>query len=168
MATQIDFTLSNKVAVITGGAAGIGLSIAQMFIEKGAKVAFLDRSEQVEQVAHRLNSAVGIWCDVSSEESVKQAVHSVIEEFDRIDILVNCAGIVALAPAESLSLEDWNKTLSVNLTGTFLLCQQVGQHMLQRGQGKIINLASQAGIIALPEHIAYCASKAAIINMTKV
>lgn len=138
MATQIDFTLSNKVAVITGGAAGIGLSIAQMFIEKGAKVALLDRSEQVEQVAHRLNSAVGIWCDVSSEESVKQAVHSVIEEFDRIDILVNCAGIVALAPAESLSLEDWNKTLSVNLTGTFLLCQQVGQHMLQRGQGKII------------------------------
>ncbi|HAT5575466.1 SDR family oxidoreductase [Proteus mirabilis] len=168
MATQIDFTLSNKVAVITGGAAGIGLSIAQMFIEKGAKVALLDRSEQVEQVAHRLNSAVGIWCDVSSEESVKQAVHSVIEELDRIDILVNCAGIVALAPAESLSLEDWNKTLSVNLTGTFLLCQQVGQHMLQRGQGKIINLASQAGIIALPEHIAYCASKAAIINMTKV
>ncbi|MFN6886049.1 SDR family NAD(P)-dependent oxidoreductase, partial [Proteus mirabilis] len=71
MATQIDFTLSNKVAVITGGAAGIGLSIAQMFIEKGAKVALLDRSEQVEQVAHRLNSAVGIWCDVSSEESVK-------------------------------------------------------------------------------------------------
>ena len=168
MAMQIDFTLPNKVAVITGGAAGIGLSIAKMFIEKGAKVALLDRSEQVEQVAQQLNSAVGIQCDISSEDSVKKAVHSVLEEFDRIDILVNCAGIVALAPAESLSLEDWNKTLSVNLTGTFLLCQEVGRHMLQRGQGKIINLASQAGVIALPERIAYCATKAGVIGMTQV
>ncbi|OAT30098.1 SDR family oxidoreductase [Proteus myxofaciens] len=168
MTTQIDFTLQNKVAVITGGAAGIGLSIAKMFIEKGAKVALLDRSEQVEQVAQRLNNAVGITCDVTSTDSVKRAVNSAIEEFDRIDILINCAGIVALAPAESLSLDDWNKTLLVNLTGTFLLCQEVGRHMLQRGQGKIINLASQAGVVALPEHIAYCASKAAVINMTKV
>lgn len=168
MTTQIDFTLQNKVAVITGGAAGIGLSIAKMFIEKGAKVALLDRSEQVEQVAQRLNNAVGITCDVTSADSVKRAVNSAIEEFDRIDILVNCAGIVALAPAESLSFDDWNKTLSVNLTGTFLLCQEVGRHMLQKGQGKIINLASQAGVVALPEHIAYCASKAAVINMTKV
>lgn len=168
MTTQIDFTLQNKVAVITGGAAGIGLSIAKMFIEKGAKVALLDRSEQVEQVAQRLNNAVGITCDVTSADSVKRAINSAIEEFDRIDILVNCAGIVALAPAESLSLDDWNKTLSVNLTGTFLLCQEVGRHMLQKGQGKIINLASQAGVVALPEHIAYCASKAAVINMTKV
>lgn len=165
---KIDFTLPNKVAVITGGAAGIGLSIAKMFIEKGAKVALLDRSDKVEQVAQQLNSAVGIECDVTSEESVHRAVYSVLEEFDHIDILVNCAGIVALAPAESLPVDDWNKTLSVNLTGTFLLCQEVGRHMLQRKQGKIINLASQAGVIALPEHVAYCATKAGIISMTQV
>lgn len=168
MAMQIDFTLPNKVAVITGGVAGIGLSIAKMFIQKGAKVALLDRSDKVEQVAQQLNSAVGIQCDVTNEESVHRAVYSVIEEFGHIDILVNCAGIVALAPAGSLSVADWNKTLSVNLTGTFLLCQEVGQYMLQQGQGKIINLASQAGVIALPEHIAYCATKAGIIGMTKV
>ena len=90
------------------------------------------------------------------------------ESFGRIDILVNSAGIVALAPAEELTVRDWETTLAVNLTGAFLMCQAVGRIMLDQGRGKIINLASQAATVALLGHAAYCASKFGLVGLTKV
>ena len=86
----------------------------------------------------------------------------------RIDILVNSAGIVRLAPAEALSLADWDATMSVNVRGTFLMCQQAGAVMLAAGRGRIVNLASQAATVALDQHAAYCASKAAVLGLTRV
>jgi NAD(P)-dependent dehydrogenase (short-subunit alcohol dehydrogenase family) len=86
----------------------------------------------------------------------------------QIDILVNSAGIVALDPAELISQDAWIRTIDVNLTGTFYMCQAVGKHMLRSGYGKIVNLASQAGSVAIEQHIAYCASKFGVIGLTKV
>ena len=93
---------------------------------------------------------------------------AVIADFGKIDILVNSAGIARLAPAEELSLADWDSTIAVNLKGTFLMCQAVGRHMLAAGRGAIINMASQAASVAIDEHVAYCASKFGVVGITKV
>ena len=105
---------------------------------------------------------------MSDPAAVDATVAAVIDTYGRIDILVNSAGVVALAPAEDLSFSAWETTMNVNLTGTFLMSQAVGRRMLGAGGGKIINLASQAGTVALDQHAAYCASKFAVIGLTKV
>jgi NAD(P)-dependent dehydrogenase (short-subunit alcohol dehydrogenase family) len=113
------------------------------------------------------NSAAFV-CDVTDEASAASAIARVHERYGHIDILVNSAGVVNLAPAEDLSLFAWNATLSVNLTGAFVLSQVVGRIMLAQGHGKVINLASQAASVALLEHAAYCASKFGLVGLTKV
>lgn len=163
-----NFSLDGKVALITGGAAGIGLAIAQLYVEKGAKVALIDKSDNVVMTAEKLGNSIGIQCDITNSTAVSQMVEHVIEHYGRLDIVVNSAGIVALAPAENLSESDWDLTMNVNLKGTFLVCQAAGNVMINNGKGKIINMASQAGVIALDQHAAYCASKAAIIGLTQV
>ncbi|QXB04589.1 D-threitol dehydrogenase [Providencia rettgeri] len=163
-----NFSLDGKVALITGGAAGIGLAIAQLYVEKGAKVALIDKSDNVVMIAEKLGNSIGIQCDITNSTAVSQMVEHVIEHYGRLDIVVNSAGIVALAPAENLSESDWDLTMNVNLKGTFLVCQAAGNVMINNGKGKIINMASQAGVIALDQHAAYCASKAAIIGLTQV
>ncbi|EJD6473996.1 D-threitol dehydrogenase [Providencia rettgeri] len=163
-----NFSLDGKVALITGGAAGIGLAIAQLYVEKGAKVALIDKSDNVITTAEKLGNSIGIQCDITNSTAVSQMVEHVIEHYGRLDIVVNSAGIVALAPAENLSESDWDLTMNVNLKGTFLVCQAAGNVMINNGKGKIINMASQAGVIALDQHVAYCASKAAIIGLTQV
>ncbi|MGG4674254.1 SDR family oxidoreductase [Providencia sp. Me1] len=163
-----NFSLDGKVALITGGAAGIGLAIAQLYVEKGAKVALIDKSDNVITTAEKLGNSIGIQCDITNSTAVSQMVEHVIEHYGRLDIVVNSAGIVALAPAENLSESDWDLTMNVNLKGTFLACQAAGNVMINNGKGKIINMASQAGVIALDQHAAYCASKAAIIGLTQV
>lgn len=167
---NIDFSLQGKVAAITGGAAGIGYAIAELFLAKGAKVILIDRNDNVAEVAKQLNdnSAIGLFCDVSDSESVKTAIAKAINTFNQLDILVNCAGIVALDPVEKTTEQDWDRTINVNLKGVFLMSQEVGKHFIAQGHGKIVNLASQAGIVALPNHLAYCTSKAGVIGMTKV
>lgn len=100
--------------------------------------------------------------------SVSATVDAVVAEFGRIDILVNSAGIVMLAPAEELPLDAWNKTIDINLKGTFLMCQAVGRHMLAAVGGAIVNMASQAATVALDSHVAYCASKFGVVGMSKV
>ncbi|HHN8580321.1 SDR family oxidoreductase [Providencia rettgeri] len=163
-----NFSLDGKVALITGGAAGIGLAIAQLYVEKGAKVALIDKSDNVITTAEKLGNSIGIQCDITNSTAVSQMVEHVIEHYGRLDIVVNSAGIVALAPAENLSESDWDLTMNVNLKGTFLVCQAAGNVMINNGKGKIINMASQAGVIALDQHAAYCTSKAAIIGLTQV
>lgn len=167
---DLSFPLSGKVAVVTGGASGIGAAISEAFIAKGAKVAVLDINADIAKAkADELGAnAKPFVCDVSSPQSVNDAIAAVIEGFGGIDIAVNSAGVVFLAPAEELPLDYWNKTININLTGTFLVTQAVGRAMIAAGKGgKIVNLASQAGTVAIEEHVAYCASKFGVIGMSK-
>lgn len=171
-APQIDlnFPLSRKIAIVTGGASGIGAAISRAFIAKGAKVAVLDISADIAKAkaAELGENAKPFVCDVSSQQSVNDAIAAVNDEFGTIDIAVNSAGVVYLAPAEEISLDEWDKTISINLKGSFLVTQAVGRAMIAAGKGgKIINLASQAGTVAIEEHVAYCASKFGVIGMSK-
>ncbi|KWW17595.1 MULTISPECIES: SDR family oxidoreductase [Peribacillus] len=166
-----NFNITDKVAIVTGGASGIGKAIAELYIEKGAKVAIFDQKDFVADIAKEwsVKDSIGVQCDITSNESMDQAIQKVKAHFGKIDILVNCAGIALLDDAENISDEYWQKTMEVNLTGSFKMCQKVGHLMIERGKGgKIINLASQAALIALDNHVAYAASKAAILGMTKV
>jgi NAD(P)-dependent dehydrogenase (short-subunit alcohol dehydrogenase family) len=167
---DLDFRLDDKVALVTGGASGIGAAISSAFAAKGARVAVVDLNEAgASQAARALpTDSIGFACDVSDPDSVSAAVDAVAEAFDRIDILVNSAGIVMLAPAEELSLKAWDATIDVNLKGTFLMCQAVGTRMLAAGAGAIINMASQAASVALDQHVAYCASKFGVVGVSKV
>jgi D-threitol dehydrogenase (NAD+) len=169
-ASLFDFSLTGKVALITGGGSGIGAAIGQAYAAKGAIVAVVDRAaDAAAGAAARLGKPHQAFaCDVSREADVRSTVAQVRSQFGRIDILVNCAGVAILAPAEELTLAAWDATLAVNLTGTFLMSQVVGATMLDQGSGKIINLASQAGHVALDGHLAYCVSKFGVIGLTKV
>lgn len=168
--SDLTVDLGGKVAAITGGASGIGLAIAERFARSGASVVLLDLDRAAaESAAAQIGAGASAYsCDVTASESVRVAVHQVLAAHAGIDILVNSAGIAQLAPAETLSDEQWNRTLAVNLTGTYLMCRAVGAAMLDRGRGKIINLASQAASVALPEHVAYCASKFGVLGLTRV
>ncbi|VAW20521.1 3-oxoacyl-[acyl-carrier protein] reductase [hydrothermal vent metagenome] len=165
---DFDFPVTGKLVVITGAASGIGAAIAEAFAAKGAHLALLDVNESVLKAkAAALKNARAWVCNVAEKASVETVIDAVIKAHGRIDVLINSAGIVDLAPAEEISLSAWQRTLDINLSGTFLMCQAAGRHMIKAGGGKIINLASQAGSVAINEHVAYCASKFAVIGVTK-
>lgn len=164
---QVD--LGAKVAVVTGGASGIGLAIARLYASFGARVFIADRDlEAASDTAAGIDGGEAVRCDVTSTKSVSAAVEQVLATAGAIDILVNSAGVAQLAPAEDLSDDQWDLTLAVNLSGTYRMCREVGRHMLGQGSGKIISLASQAASVALPDHVAYCASKFGVIGLTRV
>ena len=166
---DFDFRLDDKVAMVTGAASGIGAAIAAAFATKGARIAVVDLDgDGAEATARALPGSRGFACDVADPESVDAAVGAVVDHFGGIDVLVNCAGIAALAPAEDLPLDMWTRTIAINLTGTFLVCQSAGRHMLAAGKGSIVNMASQAASVALDEHVAYCASKFGVVGVSKV
>ncbi len=166
------FSLEGRVALVTGGAAGIGRAIADLFHQKGARLVLSDISPAVGDAAAELSpdqsAAVGVQGDVTKAADRKAAVDAAIGKFGRIDILVNCAGIALLDSALEVTEERWDKTMDLNLKSLFFLSQEAAPHMIRQGGGKIVNLASQAGIIALDKHAAYVASKAAVIGLTKV
>ena len=167
---DFDFGLDGKNALVTGGAAGIGAAIATAYAAKGARLAVVDLDEAgaartADGVA---TESRGFRCDVTNPDSVRSTVDAVLDVFGRIDILVNSAGVVHLAPAEELSEKAWDTTIDVNLKGTFLMCQAVGASMLAAGGGVIVNMASQAASVALDQHVAYCASKFGVVGMSKV
>jgi NAD(P)-dependent dehydrogenase (short-subunit alcohol dehydrogenase family) len=167
-----DFNLTNKVALITGGAAGIGKAIATLYALKGANLILADLSpslhDAAKQIVHdpaRIESVIGNITVAGDRERIVQAG---IKKFGRIDILVNNAGVALLEPALEVSESNWDKTLDLNLKAAFFLSQLVAKEMIRTGGGKIVNIGSQAGMIALERHVAYMASKAAIIGITKV
>ncbi len=167
--------LAGKVVLVTGAGSGIGAQICRTFADHGAVLAAADLDAASvaatvgELAAGQLAGAhTAHQVDVVDAGSVQSAVEAVLAVHGRIDVLVNCAGIARLAPAEELDDNDWHATLAVNLTGAYLMSRAAGRAMLAAGSGVIISIASQAASVALPGHVAYTASKAGLVGMTKV
>ena len=175
MNTKQLFDLTGRVAVVTGGSAGLGRQMAQGLAEMGANVVLCARKkERCEQAAEELRQigvqSLALSCDVRIPDQIQGMVQATISQFGRIDILINNAGTSWGAPVEEMRLEHWNKVIETNLTATFLFSQAVGRHMVPQGRGKIINIASVAGLRgASPElqAIGYHASKGGVIAFTK-
>jgi NAD(P)-dependent dehydrogenase (short-subunit alcohol dehydrogenase family) len=169
---DINYSLKGKVAIVTGAAAGIGEAISVLFAQKGARLVLCDISEKVNETKVNIDAMGGkaVTCigDVTQGNIRQKIVNISDETFGGIDILVNVAGVALLDNAETLSEEYWQKTIDLNLTSVFMLSQKIGNYMIENGGGKIINLASQASVIALDRHVAYCASKAALVSVTQV
>lgn len=163
------YDLSGQVALITGASGGIGTAIAELFAERGCRLVLVDRSPAGAALARRLGPQhIHLTADASHEASVCAAVAQAVAEAGRIDILVNNAGIALLAAAEDTTAAAWDQVMDVNLRGCFLYAREAGRHMLARGYGRIINMASQAATVGLDRHLAYCTSKAGLLGMTRV
>lgn len=163
------------MAVITGGAVGLGRQMAEGLAEMGANLVLCARKqERCEQAAEELRAlgvtTLAMGCDVTNPASIQLVVDALVARFGGIDILINNAGTSWGAPAEQMPLEQWNKVIATNLTGTFLCSQAVGKVMLGQKRGKIINIASVLGMAGSPEEIdaiGYSASKGGVITLTR-
>jgi NAD(P)-dependent dehydrogenase (short-subunit alcohol dehydrogenase family) len=162
---------ATPVAVITGGARGIGLGIAKWFLAHGHRVALLDIDNQtLMRAVSDLNDSVNvlaIYCDVSKPEQVQQSIDTVSTTFGRIDALVNNAGVAVFKPILETTFEEWRYVLSTNLEGAFLCTQACARVMLKNGGGAVVNIASISGLRASTLRVAYGTSKAAIIHLSK-
>ena len=160
-----------KVAVVTGAARGIGLAISKKFLGEGYRIAILDidqktLSQTMKQVFDT-NNVLGLECDVSEPDQVDQSVNRVLEQFGRIDVLVNNAGIAEFKPMLETTYEEWSRILAVNLNGPFICTQACAPFMLKNEGGSIVNIASISGLRASTLRIAYGTSKAALMHLTK-
>lgn len=170
------FDLTGKVAVVTGASSGLGADAAVAYAEQGAGVALLARrKEKLDSIVEKIHAAghdaVAVQCDVSSEESVKNAVAEVLGHFGKIDILLNDAGVAFGGSVENMTEEQWDKAMSTNVKGIFFMCKYVIPQMRERKYGRIVNIASVNAVVAdkpaaLARH-AYNASKAAVLGLTK-
>jgi 3-oxoacyl-[acyl-carrier protein] reductase len=162
--------LSGKVALITGGARGIGRATAQAFAAEGARVIVADvDADAAEATARALgNGAIGLGLDVANAESVKSVVATALSRAERIDVLVNNAGITRDASLLKTSDAAWESVIAVNLSGTFLMTREVAAHMVARGSGAIINASSVVGVYGNFGQTNYVATKSGVIGMTRV
>lgn len=169
------FDLNGKIAVITGASSGLGADAARAYAEYGANVAILARrKDKLDSLAAEIEKtgkkALAVECDVTNEENVKKAVEEIISQYGQIDILLNDAGVAIPGTVEQLSEQDWDKEMSVNVKGYYLMSKYVIPHMRERKYGKVVNIASVNAIVAdkvpeLARHV-YNASKAAVRGLT--
>lgn len=169
---MISYGMTGKTVVVTGGASGIGLATALALAADGARVAIIDlRDEDIEVAVQRLRSeggeAFGVSADVSDEAAVTSAADQVFAHYGDVHSLVACAGTSASSPAETHSVEDWNRVMGVNLLGSFLCCQVFGRPMIARRDGSIVVIGSLDGIGAHAGRIAYSTSKFAVHGLVK-
>lgn len=162
----------NQVAVITGAANGIGKACAQRFAQEGAFVACLDVSHELNQaVAEEVRAlgmgAIALHCDVTDPESIQTAIDAVMAKWGRVDILVASAGIYTGEPLADVTLQQWQRTININLTGVFLTNQKVAAIMMKQKSGSIINLSSMAGKTSWVASAAYSSSKSGVIGLTR-
>jgi 3-oxoacyl-[acyl-carrier protein] reductase len=166
-------TLENKIVLITGGARGIGGAIALAFASEGAHVAFTDiclgsdAGELVSALQSKGARALALESDVRSYASAQSAVDAVVKEFQRIDVLVNNAGITRDNLLMRMSDDEWDSVIDTNLKGTFNFCRAVSRQMVGQKRGKIVNIASVVGLIGNPGQANYSASKAGVVGLTK-
>ena len=166
------FSLEGKIAVVTGGTSGIGRALSLGLADAGADViASARRQQQVDETASEIEArgrrTLRQTSDVSDRASLEKLLAAVLAQFGKVDILVNCAGIIKRAATLDFPEEEWAKILNTNLTGTLRACQIFGKHMLERGYGRIINIASLNSFVALNEVAAYAASKAGVASLTR-
>jgi NAD(P)-dependent dehydrogenase (short-subunit alcohol dehydrogenase family) len=168
------FSLEGKVAIVTGSSRGIGRAIATGLAGAGAAVTVNGRNaESVKAVAEAIVDSGGaslpVIADVSKAAGVENLIQKTVERFGRLDILINNAGISPYyKPAETMTEAEWDEVMAVNLKGVFLCCQAAGRLMIPQRSGRIINISSIAGQVALPRLIAYCAAKGAVERITRV
>jgi NAD(P)-dependent dehydrogenase (short-subunit alcohol dehydrogenase family) len=163
-----DFSLEGQACLVTGAGRGIGRAIAVALAEAGADVALGLRDASTGTEPAREIGALPLQMDVTDLEQVDAAVEAVKDRYGRVDLLVNNAGIgLPETPAEDVTVEDFDDTVALNLRGTFFASQAAGRVMIEQGGGRIVNLSSQAGFVALPGEAVYCMTKAAIAHLTK-
>ena len=165
--------VTDKVTIVTGASRGIGEGIARNFARAGAQVVLVARSaDRLEQVASDIvadgGRAYPHVADVASPEAIESLVEATVARYRRVDVLVNNAGVASsIFPAVDITLEEWDRVQDINLRGLFLCCRAVGRHMLERGSGRIVNIASIIGGLGFPDRSAYGSSKAGVIYLTQ-
>jgi NAD(P)-dependent dehydrogenase (short-subunit alcohol dehydrogenase family) len=171
MTTNI-FSLEGKTAVVIGGTSGIGRVLSLGLADAGADViASARRQEQVNKTAaeieQRGRQTLRVCSDVRNRKSLEQLLAASLDRFGKVDILINCAGKIKRTPTLTMPEEEWAEIVNTNLTGTLRACQIFGKHMLERGCGRIVNIASLNSFVALNEVAAYAASKAGVVSLTR-
>ncbi|NLE46718.1 MAG: glucose 1-dehydrogenase [Chloroflexi bacterium] len=168
------FSLQQQVGIVTGGGQGLGKVFCHAFAEAGANVVVAEKNPEtgpttVREIVARGRRSIFVETDVCRKASIQAMVERTLDEFGRIDFLMNNAGITIWGPAEDVSEDDWRQVIDVNLNGLFFCAQAVGKHMIERRCGRIINIASMSGLIVnRPQaQASYNTTKAAVINLTK-
>ncbi|MFQ6021893.1 MAG: SDR family NAD(P)-dependent oxidoreductase [Acidiferrobacterales bacterium] len=164
--------LKEKVAIVTGGGSGIGRAICVEFANEGAALAVVDRNgghadAVAQEIGDNKGKALAIVADITQSNDLRRMTQTVLDHFGQIDILVNNAGSRIIKPFMEHTEEDWRRMLDVNLTGHFLCTQAILPAMLDRGKGKIINMASIAGLVGRPNRVAYCTAKGGMLAFTR-
>lgn len=164
--------LQNKVAVITGGASGIGAATARLFVQEGAKVVLVDLNEEKgkafeAELKAQNAEALFVKANITSEEEVQNIFKETIAAFGKVDVVFNNAGIGRVTPTEELEYAEWRNTVNVDLDGVFLVARDAIREMLKSGGGTIVNTASMYGLVGSPGSAAYNAAKGGVINLTR-
>lgn len=164
--------LQNKVAIITGGASGIGAATAKLFVQEGAKVVLVDLNEEKgkafeAELKEQNAEALFVKANITSEEEVQNIFRETIAAFGKVDVVFNNAGIGRVTPTEELEYTEWRNTVNVDLDGVFLVAREAIREMLKSGGGTIVNTASMYGWVGSPGSAAYNAAKGGVINLTR-